>query len=89
MWRFHEITKGDRQLPSGHIPHDREIENTLEQCETRVTCRDATDTADTPIFIVVEMIVAIKSFKNKKALDLDLIEIVVLKAACRLIQSII
>jgi len=70
-----------------HIPDDREIEDTPEQREIRVTCRNAPDTADAPLMTVEEVADVDKSFKNKKAPGLDLIEAAVLKAACSLIPG--
>jgi len=74
-------------LLDAHIPDDREIEDTPEQHEVRLSSKVSSDTVDALSFTASEMAVVVRTFKNNKALDLDLVEIAVLKAACRIITG--
>jgi len=74
-------------LLDAHIPDDREIEDTPEQREVRINSKVSPDTADAPSFTASEMAVAVRTFKNNKAPGLDLVEVVVLKAACSIIPG--
>lgn len=74
-------------LLDAHIPDDRVDEDTPEQRLVRKSARVAPDTADAPFFTEVEVVAAVRSFKNNKAPGLDLIEVSVLKATLRTIPG--
>lgn len=74
-------------LLDAYIAEDRVEDDTLEQIEIREGACSAPSTADAPLITVSELRSAVKTFKNKKSPGLDLIEVSVLKVACRVIPG--
>lgn len=70
-----------------HVPDDRENEDSDEQKLVRENSKIPPETDDAPFFTEQEVIQAVKVFKNNKAPGPDLIEVSVLKAACRVIPD--
>jgi len=70
-----------------HVPEDRECEDSVEQRLIRDRSGIAPDTEDAPLFTEQELVRAVRTFKNNKAPGLDLIEVSVLKMACRVIPE--
>lgn len=70
-----------------HVPEDRECNDTPEQREIRVSSRVPPSAADAPFFTVAEVAVAVRTFKNNKAPGSDLVEVAVMKAACKVIPG--
>jgi len=70
-----------------HIPEDRECDDSVEQRSIRDRSQIAPETTDAPLFTEQELARAVRTFKNNKAPGLDLIEVSVLKMACRVIPE--
>jgi len=70
-----------------HVPEDRECDDSAEQRVIRENSRIAPETIDTPLFTELELVRAVRTFKNNKAPGPDLIEVSVLKMACRVIPN--
>jgi len=69
-----------------HVQEDRESDDSVKQRAVRDSSRTAPDTTDAPLFTVQELIRAVRTFKNK-APGPDLIDVSVLKTACRVISE--
>lgn len=70
-----------------HVPDDREDEDNAEQKAVRENSEVSPETDDAPFFTEQEVIQAVRLFKNNKAPGPDLIEVSVLKAACKIIPG--
>jgi len=70
-----------------HVPDDRENEDTKTQKVVMENSQIALDTADAPFVTEQEIVRTVRTFKNNKVRGHDLVEVNVLKAACRVIPS--
>jgi len=70
-----------------HVPEDRECDDSVEQWSIIDSSRIAPETTDASFFTEQELIRVVKTFKNNKAPGPDLIEVSVLKIACRVISD--
>jgi alkylated DNA nucleotide flippase Atl1 len=70
-----------------YIPNDRENEDTVDQKIVRENAQIAPETVNAPLFTEQEVAKAVRTFKNNKAPGPDLIEVCVLKAACKVIPG--
>jgi len=70
-----------------HVPEDRKCDHSVEQRIIREISRIAPETIDALLFTEEEIIRIVRIFKNNKAPGPDLIEVNVLKMACRVIPN--
>lgn len=74
-------------LLEAHVPDDREEEDTPEQRVIRENARVTPETTDAPLFTEREVLQMAGTFKSNRAPGSDLIEVNVLKAACKIIPG--
>ena len=74
-------------LLNTHVPDDTTLEDRPKLTKIRDSVKTPPDTENSPAFVLGEVKVAVKNFKNHKAPGPDLIEVVVLKKALAIIPS--
>ena len=74
-------------LLNAHIPDDSTVNDTPALTEIRESVETPPNTEDTPPFVVGEVKIAVRAFKNKKAPGADLVEVTVLKKAVAIIPN--